>query len=92
MEENTAKKHIPLPNDTPAFICANCGAVALDQNSICKPQGRGKKADWCGSQSGQSPSFCRNKVNNVRYQCKNCGQVAINSEILCDPQRLAMPD
>lgn len=28
------KKHVPLPEETHAFVCANCGAVALDQNNI----------------------------------------------------------
>ncbi len=32
------KKHIPVPKETPAFFCANCGAVALDQNEDSPPQ------------------------------------------------------
>jgi len=84
----SGKKHIPVPKDTPAFFCANCGAVALDSHNICKVQGKGRKADWCGSKSGQAPSFCHNKVNNDRWQCSNCGQVAVNPELLCEPQKL----
>jgi len=47
----TDKKHVPLPKETKAFICANCGAVALDANKICKVQGTGKKVDWCGTET-----------------------------------------
>lgn len=82
------KKHIPLPKDTPAFICANCGAVALDGNNICKVMGRGKKADWCGSESGKAPSFCHNKVHTDRWQCQNCGKVSVNPELLCEPKKI----
>ena len=32
----TEKKHVPVPKDTRAYTCANCGAVALDANNICK--------------------------------------------------------
>lgn len=80
--------HIPLPKNTPAFICAGCGAVALDQDSVCRAQGRGTKADWCGSASGAAPSFCRNAVHTERYQCKNCGQIAVNPGLLCNPEKI----
>lgn len=82
------KKHEPLPKETPAFICANCGAVALDANNICKVMGKGKKADWCGTAGGKPPTFCHNKVNINRWQCNNCGQVAVNPELLCEPKKL----
>lgn len=82
------KTHIPLPKDTTAFFCANCGAVALDPQNICKVQGKGKKADWCGSKSSKAPSFCQNKVHNDRWQCRNCGQVAVNPGLLCEPEKI----
>ena len=82
------KAHVPLPKTTPAFICAGCGAVSLDQGGICKPQGRGTKMDWCGSASGAAPSFCRNSVHNERYQCSNCSQVAVNPGLLCEPEKI----
>ncbi|MBI4826245.1 MAG: hypothetical protein HY807_07465 [Nitrospirae bacterium] len=85
------KVHVPLPKETRAFVCANCGAVALDQNNICKVQGMVKKADWCGSAGVAPPSYCHNKVHTDRYQCKKCGKVAINSELLCEPQKLEIP-
>ena len=50
-------KHIPLPKETKAFICANCGAVSLSPNDICKFQGKGMKADWCGTTNLKPPSF-----------------------------------
>jgi len=81
-------KHITLPKDTPAFVSADCGAVALDPKNICKIQGKGTKADWCGSKSGKAPSFCQNKVHNDRWQCRNCGQVAVNPELLCEPEKI----
>ena len=90
MSENKIKSHIPLPKNTMAFICANCGAVSLDYNGICKPQGRGKKADWCGIQQ-LGPRFCHNKVNILRYACRNCSQVSINPELLCDPEQMEVP-
>jgi predicted RNA-binding Zn-ribbon protein involved in translation (DUF1610 family) len=85
------KKHIPLPATTKAFICANCGAVSLSEKGICKVQGMGTKADWCGTKSFIPPSLCHNRVNNVRFTCAKCGKVAINPELLCDPERLPEP-
>jgi RNase P subunit RPR2 len=32
----TEKKHVPVPKDTRAYFCANCGAVALNANNICE--------------------------------------------------------
>lgn len=84
--------HIPLPKNTPAFFCANCGAVALDSANVCQPQGKGTKADWCGIKHPGSPSFCHNKVNNERYTCKNCGQVSVNPGLLCEPEKMPEPD
>ena len=84
----TEKKHIPLPKETPAFICANCGAVALDANNICKVQGKGKKADWCGTKGTKPPQHCHNRVNNDRWQCSNCGEIALNPKLLCEPRKL----
>jgi uncharacterized OB-fold protein len=85
------KNHVPLPVDTPAFICAGCGAVALDPNSICELQGKGKKADWCGSKSIEMPSMCKNHKHIIRYKCQNCGRVAMNAELLCKPEKLPVP-
>lgn len=82
------KIHIPLPKSTPAFICAGCGAVALRSNGVCSPMGHGTKVDWCGSNPGAAPSFCRNAKHTERYQCKNCGQVAVNPGLLCAPEKI----
>ena len=88
----TEKKHIPLPKETPAFFCANCGAVSLDANNICKVQGKGTKADWCGTKGIKPPQYCHNKINNDRWQCRNCGQIAVNPKLLCEPQKLDLSD
>jgi len=88
MSSTKNESHIPVPKNTPAFFCADCGAVALDQNNICKAQGRGTKADWCGSQNAGTPLGCHNKVHNLRYRCNNCGQVAVNPELLCEPVKM----
>ena len=69
------KKHVPLPKETPAFFCANCGAVSLDPDKICKVQGRGTKGDWCGTKGSAPPRMCQNRVHNVRWACDNCGKV-----------------
>lgn len=87
----STSKRIPLPLDTRAFICANCGAVSFDANGICKIQGQGMKSDWCGVKGVKPPSYCHNRKNNVRFQCKKCGQVAVNPELLCEPERLPEP-
>jgi len=79
------KDHNKLPKETPAFFCANCGAVSLDSNSICKVQGRGTKGDWCGTKDPTPPQKCHNSVNNDRWVCENCGKVSVNSELLCEP-------
>lgn len=85
------KKHTPVPKNTPAFICANCGAVALDANNICKTQGKGVKSDWCGIEGSKPPSFCQNKDHNERWQCQNCGQISVNSQLLCEPKKIDIP-
>ena len=86
------KKHVPLPKETQAFFCANCGAVSLDGDSICKVQGRGTKADWCGTKDPKPPRPCRNRVHNVRWACDNCGKVSVNPELLCEPRSLSLED
>jgi predicted RNA-binding Zn-ribbon protein involved in translation (DUF1610 family) len=86
------RAHVPLPKDTPAFFCGNCGAVALDPKNICRPVGKGKKADWCGSRGVQPPSYCQNRVNVNRWQCRNCGKVSVNPELLCEPGKLDIPE
>ncbi len=91
MSKSKIKQHVPLPKTTKAFICANCGAVSLDYNGICRPQGRGTKADWCGIKQ-VTPQFCHNRVNNIRYRCCNCDQVSINPELLCDPEQMEIPE
>ena len=91
MSEDKFKSHVPLPKNTRAFICANCGAVSLNAESICKIQGMGTKADWCGTPSATSPQQCHNRVHNLRFKCKNCGEVAVNPELLCEPEEMAKP-
>ena len=82
------KKHVPLPKETQAFFCANCGAVSLDPDSICKVQGRGTKGDWCGTASSSQPNPCQNRVHNARWACDNCGKVSVNPELLCEPREI----
>ena len=86
MIQTNITKHVPFPKETPAFFCANCGAVSLDPNGICRPEHKGKKADWCGTKHTKPANFCFNSVNNVRAQCKKCGQVAVNDKLLCEPE------
>ena len=81
-----------MPGITKAFICANCGAVSLSEKNICKVQGIGSKADWCGTKSLMPPNFCHNRVNNLRFICRKCGKVAVNAELLCEPEEMANPD
>lgn len=88
MLQTNITKHVPMPKDTPAFICGNCGAVSLDSNGICNPQGKGVKADWCGSKSSRKAEFCHNAVHNERFNCDDCGQVAVNKALLCKPQAM----
>ena len=82
------KNHIPLPKETPANICANCGAVALRAEDVCKVMGVGKKVDWCGTAGVKPPAFCHNKVHNNRWQCEKCGQISVNPELLCEPKKM----
>lgn len=90
MTGSDLKKHVPLPKDTKAFYCANCGAVALDQNNLCKPMGMQTKVDWCGSKDLPPPQTCHNRVNNDRYSCKKCGKTAINAALLCEPEKMEL--
>jgi len=80
--ETKIRKHVPLPKNTPAFICANCGAVSLDRKGICRPELKGTKADWCGTTYAKPAHQCFNSINTVRYQCIKCGQVSVNRELL----------
>jgi hypothetical protein len=89
MSEN---HHIPLPPETPAYNCAVCGAVSLNPENICKLQGVGTKADWCGSKGSMPPKYCHNRTHVHRHQCGNCGQTAINAKLLCEPAELAIPE
>lgn len=91
MLQTNITKHVPLPKDTPAFFCGNCGAVALDPRNICRPQGKGKKIDWCGSKSEKPRNYCFNGVNNERHICKKCGQVSVNDKLLCEPAQMEKP-
>ena len=84
------QNHIPLPKDTPAHNCAECGAVSLDPENICKVQGLGTKVDWCGGSGSMPPKHCKNRINIDRHQCRNCGQTAINAQLLCEPVKLDM--
>ncbi len=87
-EKRPPSKHVPLPKETPAFICANCGAVSLDREGICKVQGKGKKADWCGTRDPRPPKACHNRKHNHRWICDNCGKVSVNRELLCEPREM----
>lgn len=89
MAKDPVQKHVPVPKNTPAFICANCGAVSLDRNGICKVQGKGTKADWCGTPTTAPPRKCVNHVNNLRFTCGNCGKVGVNPELLCNPEQMS---
>ena len=88
----TEKKHTPVPKTTRAYICANCGAVALDSNNICKIQGMGTKADWCGIKGTKPPASCHNKKHNTRWQCRNCGQISVDQELLCEPEKMDLSE
>ena len=86
----TKNKAVTLPKITKAYTCANCGAVALDANNICKVEGRRTKSEWCGIKGSKPSKKCHNKVNNERWQCRNCGLTSVNSELLCEPEKLAL--
>jgi predicted RNA-binding Zn-ribbon protein involved in translation (DUF1610 family) len=82
------KNHVPLPKNTPAFECADCGAVSLSPNCVCKIMGKVTKGDWCGTKSIASPKQCQKNVNTIRYICNKCGRVSMNFELLCEPKTL----
>ncbi|MEW6429252.1 MAG: hypothetical protein AB1568_14590 [Thermodesulfobacteriota bacterium] len=92
MLETKITTHVPLPLDTRAFYCGNCGAVALDAHNVCNPKGRMQKKDWCGSKDRLPATYCRNRVNNDRFQCEKCGKTAINAALLCEPRKLPVPE
>ena len=91
MFDTKINKHVPMPKDTKAFFCGNCGAVSLDANNICNPQGKLRKQDWCGSKDLPPAKFCQNMVNNERYKCNNCGKASVNSALLCEPEKMPIP-
>jgi predicted RNA-binding Zn-ribbon protein involved in translation (DUF1610 family) len=88
MRKTNITKHVHLPKDTPAFFCGNCGAVSLDANGICNPQGKVLRGDWCGSKSSRKAEFCHNAVHNERFNCHKCGKVAVNKALLCEPEEM----
>jgi hypothetical protein len=77
-----------LPLDTRVFVCATCGAVALNPNDICQVQGMAVKADWCGTKSDEPPRQCVNRIHTHRYYCNRCKRVSVNQEVLCEPVQL----
>ena len=85
------EKHIPLPRETHAFICALCGAVSLKPDGICQVQGRITRGDWCGTKSIEPAMGCRNRVHNVRFKCENCGRAAVDAGLLCEPRKMPEP-
>ena len=91
MLDTKIRKHVPLPQETPAWFCANCGAVSLDRSNICNPGGKIQKKDWCGSKDLPQAKPCINRVNNDRYQCGNCGKGSINAALLCEPEKMPVP-
>ena len=92
MQKTNIRKHVPLPKETPAFFCGNCGVVSLSSSNIRNPQGKLKKVDWCGSKDLPEAKLCRNSVNNDRYRCTTCGKAAINSTLLCEPDKMPLPE
>jgi len=85
------KHHQTVPKETKAYMCGNCGAVALDADKLCKPTGRVQKADWCGIKALHVPDFCHNKVHTLRFKCKKCSQVSVSPELLCEPEQMEVP-
>ena len=74
-----------LPKNSTAFICAQCGAVGLDPDKLCKIQGQGIKADWCGIPHINALRTCKGNSCHIRYQCETCKQVSTDSQLLCNP-------
>jgi predicted RNA-binding Zn-ribbon protein involved in translation (DUF1610 family) len=85
MSDKRSGKHHKLPKETPAFFCGLCGAVSLSADSICRPERKGTRADWCGGKPHASPKACVNGQHKMRFLCVKCGQVSINPELLCRP-------
>ncbi len=88
----TIKKniHAQLPASTKAYICAICGAVSLSSDGVCKVQGMGTKADWCGIEHTSPVGKCKHDKHNKRYKCTKCGQVSVNPELLCEPEKMSL--
>ena len=80
--------NVTISPDTKVFVCANCGALALSPNDICKIQGMVSKADFCGCESLEMARGCKNQINNLRFRCNKCNRVAVNPEILCEPVKM----
>jgi hypothetical protein len=89
MTDKDKKEHTPLPKETAAFYCGNCGTVALDQNNICIPAGKLTKADWCGSKDLPPAKTCQNNVHTNRFSCNNCEKSSINESLLCQPESIS---
>ncbi len=86
-----AERPIPLPRDTRAFVCAQCGAVSQRPDGICQVQGRLIRGDWCGTNSIEPARGCENRIHNLRFKCEKCGRVAVESELLCEPEKMPEP-
>jgi len=85
------ESHVPLPRETHAFMCANCGAVSLRPEGICKVQGRLTRGDWCGTKSLEPARGCQSKFHNLRFKCGKCGRVAVDAGLLCEPEKMPEP-
>jgi len=44
MLKTKINKHVPLPKETPAFFCGNCGVVSLYAGNIMQPPGQAEKS------------------------------------------------
>jgi len=83
-------RYTPLPQETTAYVCTNCGAVSLRPDGICQVQGRLMRGEWCGTKSLEPARVCQNKIHNLRFKCGNCGRVSVDAGLLCEAEQ--MPD
>lgn len=70
--------------ETMAYTCKTCGAVAEEPGHLCNPCGDPQTCSFCGAPQVDAHHMCKDKLANMKYVCEGCGRVAMEAEHLCN--------
>jgi hypothetical protein len=66
--------------------CSRCGAIATDQDQLCKPQ-RFQGSEECSIPEKEFNRFpMHGNCQSRNYSCSKCGREALAREYLCEAE------